>query len=301
MKLQLLNDIMTFIKVVENNSFTGAAQELGISKSVASKHISRLEKTLGAQLLHRSTRKLTPTEAGRAIYENCSRISDDLDEAERAVSYTHTAPRGVLRITAPSSFASLHLAPAIKDFIDAYPEIKVHVLLGPQYRDPLTSGIDVSIQTGSLPDSNFMARCIAMRSMRVCAAPEYLEKHGTPTTPEELYQHNCLHYVGSPTGDEWSFETDTGPARIKIRGNLSTNNSLTLEKAAVAGLGIVMLPGFMMTKDIKSGKLVSLLEEYCPENIGIYAVYPFTRHVAPKVRVFIDFLAQRYARQDYWT
>jgi DNA-binding transcriptional LysR family regulator len=301
MKPQLLVDLILFIAIVEQKSFTSAATHFGMTKSVVSKHITRLEKNLGIQLLRRSTRKLSLTEAGQALYQRCAHIKTDLEEAEQAALNTHGIPTGTLRVNCTFSFGHLHLVPAIADFMARYPDIKVELFLGGHYDDLIENGLDLGIRTGKLADSNLIARRLTVRPMRVCASPDYLEKHGKPTTPADLYQHNCLLYLNSPTGDEWHFDTPEEEVRIKIKTNFSSNSSQSLEAAAVAGIGIVLLPGYMMSKHVKKGKLISLLDEYCPANIGIHAVYPATRHLATKVRVFVDFLAERFQSEEYWT
>ena len=300
MKPQLLVDLILFIAIVEQKSFTSAANLFGMTKSVVSKNMTRLEKSLNVQLIRRSTRSLSLTEAGQALYERCAHIKTDLEEAEQAVLNTNTAPRGTLRINSSFGFGHLHLVPAIADFMKIYPEIKVELLFGAHYEDLIDNGLDLGIRIGKLPDSNLIARRLIARYMRVCAAPDYLHRAGTPLVPEDLYNHNCLLYLNSPTGNEWHFEKDKQKKIINIKSNFSSNSSQNLEAAAVAGMGIVFLPGYMMTKHIKQGKLISLLDEYCPQNIEINAVYPATRHLATKVRVFIDFLAARLQASDYW-
>lgn len=300
MKPQLLVDLILYIAIVEQKSFTSAASHFGMTKSVVSKHITRLEKSLGVQLLRRSTRKLSLTEAGQALYERCAHIKTDLEEAEQAALNTHITPNGTLRVSSTFSFGHLHLVPAIADFMTRYPEIKIELYLGGHYDDLIENGLDIGIRIGKLPDSNLIARRLATRHMRVCASPTYLKRHGTPKSPEDLHHHNCLLYLNSPTGDEWHFDAKKEKIRIKIHTNFTSNSSQCLEAAAVAGIGIVLLPGYMMTKHIRQGKLISLLDEYCPANIGIHAVYPSTRHLATKVRVFVDFLAERFQSQDYW-
>ncbi len=300
MKPQLLVDLILFISIVEQKSFTSAADYFGMTKSVVSKHITRLEKSLGVQLLRRSTRKLSLTEAGQALYERCSHIKTDLEDAEQAALNTHIKPNGTLRVNSTFGFGHLHLVPALADFMKIYPDIKVELHLGGHYDDLIEHGLDLGIRIGKLPTSNLVARRLSQRYMRVCASPEYLKRHGKPETPDDLYKHNCLLYLNSPTGDEWHFESPKGKIKIKIQTNFASNSSQSLEAAAVAGIGIILLPGYMMTKHIKQGKLISLLDDYCPANIGIHAVYPATRHLATKVRLFIDFLAERFQSPGYW-
>lgn len=300
MKPQLLVDLMLFITIVEQKSFTSAADHFGMTKSVVSKHITRLEKSLGVQLLRRSTRKLSLTEAGQALYERCAHIKTDLEEAEQAALNTNSNPTGTLRVSSTFSFGHLHLVPAIADFMRKYPDIKFEVLLGEHYDDLIEHGLDLGIRIGKLPDSNLIARRLTARRMRACASTDYIKKHGRPRNPDDLLQHNCLLYLNSPTGDEWHFDGPKGKFQIKINSNFASNNSQSLEAAAVNGIGIVLLPGYMMTKHIKQGKLISLLDEYCPKNIDIHAVYPATRHLATKVRTFVAFLIDHFQSEEYW-
>ncbi len=301
MKPQLLVDLILFIAIVEQKSFTSAASHFGMTKSVVSKHLTRLEKSLGVQLLRRSTRKLSLTEAGQALYQRCAHVKTDLEEAEQAALNTHDTPNGTLRVNCTFSFGHLHLVPAIADFMTLYPQIKIELFLGSHYDDLIEHGLDLGIRTGKLADSNLIARRLTTRKMRVCASPAYLKKYGKPEVPQDLYQHNCLLYLNSPTGDEWHFSNKKEPILINIKRNFASNSSQSLEAAAVAGIGIVLLPGYMMSKHIKQGKLISILDEYCPTNIAIHAVYPATRHLATKVRVFIDFITERFQSENYWT
>jgi len=300
MRSNRLDDIMLFVKVVNNNSFTAAANELGISKSVISKRISRLERDLKARLMHRTTRRLTLTEAGNIFYKRCEQICNDLQEAEVAVSHHHEAPRGTLRLTSPLSFGELHLVPAIADYLCQYDEVKVKCYFGEYFADILEGGLDMAIRIGELPDSNLIAKQLASVPMRVCASPAYLQKRGVPQSPNDLYEHNCLRYHNSPTGDFWHFYLEGQLERVRVKGNFSASNSLSLEAAAVNGAGLIMLPGYMMTKDIREGKLKPVLEDFCPQDIPIYAVFPSSRHMAPKLRSFLDFLAKRFQEPSYW-
>lgn len=300
MKIQRWNDILIFIKVIDNNSFTAAAEELGISKSAVSKHITRLEDSMQSQLLHRSTRNLSPTESGLALYESVSNMINQFEEAEQVVSFVSDAPRGELTVICPPCFSDLHLAKAISAFKQHYPDITLNIRTEAQLNDLISGAGDVAIHIGDLPSSNLKARRITVRPMRVCASPEYLKLHGTPKKPTDLVRHNCLHFSNNLNEDEWVFRYRKTSRRIKVAGNFTASSAQSLASAAVAGLGVVMLPGYMMIRDIQQGRLVSLLEDYCPLNIALYAVYPETRFVAPKVRVFIDFLVRHFDSKDYW-
>lgn len=296
----LLDDLMLFLTVVDTKSFTAAAEQWNVTKSVVSKRISRLENQVGVQLLFRSTRKLSLSETGERLYEHCLRIKKELLEAENTLSQHQAEPQGVLRVNAPTSFADLHLVPAVAAFMRAYPEVEVELMLGTLYEDLIESGIDCAIRIGEQPDSNLRAKTLAKRRMRVCASPDYLAKRPAPQTPDELVEHNCLVHRHSPSASTWHFEYKGKEMKVQVDGNFCATSGRALESAAVNGLGIIMLPGYMLTQDIKDKKLVDVLEEYCPVNIGIYALYPNTAHLSPKVRVFIDFLADYFGNEAYW-
>ena len=297
----LLDDLLSFIRVVEKGSFTDAADSLGCSKSIVSKRIARLEKNLGAKLLYRTTRSLTLTEVGGDFYKRGMQIGQDLEETIFQVSYAHSAPRGKIRLATPISFGTQHLAGCVADFMHRFPEIKVEFLLGNQYDDLYDNNLDLAIRIGSLPDSSLMARQLTVRAMRVCASPRYLKKHGIPREPKDLEQHNCLIHYNSRTGNEWHLQGPDGKnQRIKVSGNFMASSSQALEQAAVSDLGIVMMPGYMMTNDIKAGRLQYLLTDYCPKNIPVYAVYPPNRHLAPKIRSLVDYLVERFDQESYW-
>lgn len=301
MQLKMFSDIMVFLKVIEQQSFSGAARSLNISKSIVSKNVARLEKQLGVQLLVRNTRRLAMTEAGRLLFEHCSEVEHHLKQAEHAISHVQEKPQGLLRVGASAGFATWHLGPAIVEFLSQYPEIDVQIEIGGRDEDLIKHNLDLAIRIGDLPDSNLIARKLTARPMRVCASPEYLKRHGVPKHPRDLANHNCLLYIGSPTGEEWHFTKKGESLRIPIKGNFSSTNSQVLEKAAVSGLGIVMLPGYLMIQDQQAGRLVGLLEDYLPPAINIHVVYPHTRYVPPKVRVFIDFLTKRFQNKAYWS
>lgn len=300
MQSVILPDMMLFLAVVDNKSFTAAAEQFNITKSVVSKRITRLEKHLGAQLLYRSTRKLSLSESGQLLYDYCSQIKSNVEAAELAVTARTQEPRGILRVNCSASFGQLHLVPVVAEFMQKHPEVHVELLHGEVYEDLIESGVDVAIRFGDLPDSSLIAKRLTVRKMRVCASPAYIKRHGEPQHPSELSEHNCLTHRASAMGKEWRFREGKRELRVNVSGNFSASNSDTLEAAAVNGLGVVMLPGYMMTSDIQKGNLVSLLKDYCQEDIGIYAVFQQTRHLAPKVRAFVDFIYDRFSEESYW-
>ncbi len=293
-------DWLAFITIVEEKSFTLAAQRLAVSPSVLSKRITRLESQLKARLLQRTTRQLMLTEIGQLFFERCQRIRSEMQDAALAVSQTQQKPQGTLRINSPMSFGHLHLVPAISDFMHLYPDIRVELVLGSHYANLIEGSLDLAIHTDELLDSCLAARRIALRSTRVYGAPNYFAKHGIPKQPQDLTQHNCLLYQLQPTKHTWHFQHNGVDEYVKVNGNFKANSSHALAAAAVTGLGIVKLPGYMVTEDIQAGRLISVLKDYCPRDTGIYIVYPQNRYLSINVRAFIDYLVQRFSSEHYW-
>lgn len=295
-----LDDMLAFIKVVDAKGFTAAADRMGLSKSVVSRRIAELEDRLGARLLNRTTRKLSLTEVGQAFYERCARIVADIEEAERAVGDLHGAPRGRLRLNAPVSFGRLHLAPAIVAFVQRYPAIEIDVDLNDRYVDLLEDGYDLAVRIGRLRDSSLVARKLAPCRRALVAAPAYLERAGTPQTPDDLLRHNCLVYTNVPVGEQWQFADGDGGRSLKVAGAMRSNNGDLTCAAAVAGLGIAVLPTFLCGAALATGDLTAIDLPLADAESGVYAVYPQNRHLSSKVRAFIDFLAARFSPVPYW-
>ncbi len=295
-----LDDMLAFIKVVDTKSFTAAADRLNLSKSVVSRRIGELENRLGARLLNRTTRKLSLTEVGQAYYERCSRILADLEEAEQAVADLHAAPRGRLRVNAPVSFGVRHLAPAVAEFLNRYPLIEVDLELNDRFVDLVDEGYDLAIRIGRLRDSSLIARRLAPARAVVCASPAYLERHGTPQTPEDLSNHRCLIYTNLPTPEIWHFKVDGEVRGVRVSGPMRGNNGDLLRDAAIAGVGIVLSPTFLCGDALSSGALRAFLSDCMIAEASVNAVYPQNRHLSPKVRVFVDFLVQRFGQRPYW-
>ena len=296
--MQDLSGIAVFAAVVESGSFTAAADKLGQSKSAISKQVTRLESRLGAQLLARTTRKLSLTEVGQAFYERCQRIIAEAEEAELAVTHLQDVPRGKLRVTAPLTFGIAYLAPALPDFMKTYDELAVDIEFNDRRVDILQEGFDLAIRIGSLEDSSLIAKRIAQSRFAVLAAPQYLEEFGTPAHPRDLEGHNCLTYSYQESPQSWRFRDPENPRQemsVRVSGSLMTNNGNALAAAGAAGMGIQQAPTFICADHIRSGCLVPILEDYAPEPLGIYALYPPNRHLSAKVRVFIDFLVARFS------
>lgn len=293
-----LASIRAFIKVVEHGSFAEAARALRLSRSAASKQVIDLEQQLGIQLLNRTTRSVRPTENGHIYYEHCVAALAGLDEAEQAVTQLHAQPRGVLRVNAPMSFGTLHLGPATAEFMQHYPDLQIQLTLSDEMLDPVQAGFDITLRIADLPSSSLIARKIAPAHGVLCASPDYLERRGTPSHPNELRQHDCLMYGHLATGNQWKLSGPDGDHWVPVAWRLCCNNGEILRDAAVLGRGIAMLPTFIVGADLRQGTLRRILPGYDPPPLSLYAIYPPTRHLPMKVRAFIDFLLERFDRRE---
>ncbi|MET0331490.1 MAG: LysR family transcriptional regulator [Dyella sp.] len=289
-----LEDIRIFVATIEAQSFTAAAEKLGLSKQFISKRVMALEARLGVRLLIRTTRQLRPTELGLAYYERMRALSQQIDDAEQAISQQNAAPRGVLRITAPMSFGTLHLGPLLPRFMQAYPQVSVEMDLSDRTVDLIGEGYDMAVRIGQLADSTLIARSIAPMDVLVCASPDYLARRGTPSTPAELRNHDCLLY-GHGKHVEWPFINQGKRQLISVGGRLRANNGELVRDAAIAGLGLAHLPTFIIAQALDSGALVSVLDDYCPPATAVYAVYPQHRQSSLAVHAFVDFLHASFA------
>lgn len=289
--------ISEFVYVTEYESFTRAAKELGISTAQVSRQISALEKRLNIKLLYRTTRKVTLTEEGRVFYQHCRSVLDGLDAAEQAVSNLQSKPQGRIKLTAPVTYGEQQLLPLVNDFMVQYRDIEVTAFLSNQKIDLIDGGYDLAIRIGKLSDSTMMAKKLSRRTNFVCAAPAYLEKYGIPHSLSDLSQHNCL--LG--TRDYWHFiedgKIDSGKnadkeKNLRVSGSVQYNSGHSLVDAALKGLGIVQLPDYYVQKYLASGELVSLLNNYREPEESIWAIYPHNRHLSPKIRLLVDYLAE---------
>jgi len=287
--------LAVFAQVVEARSFSAAARSLGMSKSAVSKQVARLEDRLGARLLNRTTRRLSLTEVGAAFYERCARIVSELEEAELAVTQLSSEPRGTLKLNAPVTFGQLQIAPAVPELLARHPELRIDMLLSDRVVDLVEEGFDVAIRIGPLPDSTLVARRLAPDRRVVCGTPGYLERHGRPRTPADLEAHNCLGYSFLGAQSEWRFRGPRGERAQRVRGNFQANNGEVLRAALLQGLGLALMPTFIVGRDLSAGRLEAVLEEHELPPGGVYAVYPHGRHLSPKVRALVDFLATRFA------
>jgi len=287
--------IEAFVSVVHCKSFSKAAEDMGVSKSHISRQISQLENRLDAQLLIRTTRKITLTEVGRAFYLRCNDILTTLNDAEQAVVDLQEKPQGRLRLTAAGGFGEDYVAPAAIAFMKLYPELSVEIDFNNRVVDLISEGYDLPIRAGSLKDSSLIARRIASREMCICASPEYLELKGTPESIAHLDHHNCL--VG--TLHTWRFRDNKRDFDQRIDGNWRSNNGRALLHAAIGGLGIVQLPRFYVNEALQQNLLVEVLEDFKPDDTAFWAVYPHNRHLSGKVRLFVNFLAEEFNPEGF--
>ena len=293
--------IEAFVRVGESGSFSEAARRLRTSKSAVSRQVSALEADLGARLIHRTTRSLTLTEAGRDYFERASRVLADLADADASITQLQASPRGKLRINAPMSFGYLHLAPAIPDFLARCPEVEIDMVMNDRFVDLVEEGFDVAVRIGALTDSSLVARRLAPVRRAVCASPAYLAAHGAPATPDDLTRHACLCYSNVSLAHEWRFVDARGrPWPVEIKGPLTTNNGDAIRAAALGGIGLAYLPTFIAGADVQADTLATVLEAFVPQDMTLNAVYPHARHLSPKVRAFVDFLAARFGPRPYW-
>ena len=296
-----LSAMAVFARVVEMESFSGAARALGLSKSAVSKRVGRLEDRMGLRLLNRTTRRLSLTEAGAAFYQGCRRVVAEAEAAERAVTRLASAPRGRLKVNAPMSFGVRHLAPALPDFMARYPELNVDLTLNDRVVDLVEEGFDLAIRIAPLAESSLIARRLAPNRLVLCAAPSYLAAHGAPRAVEDLKDHACLLYSYQTAGDAWRLCGPGGERRLAVTGRLRINNGDALLAAALGGLGVALLPCFICGQDLRAGRLIQVLPAWSgPADTAIAAVYPASRNLSPKVRVFVDFLTERFSGTPYW-
>ncbi len=289
-----------FVRAVETGGFSAAARDLGLTPSALSKLVGRLEDRLGVRLLHRTTRRLQMTAEGEAFFNRARPILTALDEAEAEVAAAGAQPRGLLRINCGSAFGRHQLTPAIPRFLESYPEIELDLTIDDLATMPTDDRYDLSIRIGALDESSAVARRICNLERVICAAPAYLERHGTPRTPDELQRHNCLWITSLPALRRWPFDTDDGIRVVHISGNIVANNAETILQLAVAGVGITRLTDVIVGDALRRGALVPVLTEWHHvEPVPLYASYPSGRHLAPKVRAMMDFLVEQFGHTPW--
>jgi DNA-binding transcriptional LysR family regulator len=294
-----LASIAAFVRVVESGGFTAAARHLSLSTTMVSNHVQELEERLGARLLNRTTRKVSLTEIGREYYEHSLHILAELDEADRAAGALNATPRGRLRVHCHPVLARF-IAPVVTAYLRDYREVSVDVRRGDQMIDLLEEQFDLAIHLNVPPDSSLMVRRLADWRHVLCCSPSYLETHPEPLSPADLSAHNCIRYAFYPFGDEWRFTNPDGvPLTVRVTGNLVTSDTELRRLAVIAGLGVALMAPFNIHDELRAGSLVPLLRNYPTAEFSIAALYPHRRHLAAKVRVFIDALDRLFAGRDW--
>ena len=282
-----------FVAVVEAGSLTAAATRFGISSAMAGKHIRSLETRLATRLLTRTTRRQSLTEIGRQYYEQCRRILAEVKEAESLAEAMASAPRGVLKVTVPLTYGVEVFVPAMTDYLSAWPDVILELDLSNRISNLVDEGFDAAVRIGQLPDSSFVARPLKPYRMRACASPEYLARAGTPRIPADLAHHECLGFLHWGREGLWRLDGDAqGESQLRP-GRFRANNGQALKMAALRGFGLVLQPEALLAKEIASGQLVSVLEDYLPAGIPVHLIYSRDRRAAPKLTTFIDFVIER--------
>ena len=294
-----LPSMALFARVVQLRSFSAAARQAGVAKSAVSKRVAALEARLGVRLLVRTTRNLSLTADGLRFYEHCAALLGAAEAAEDAVRESSRAPRGPVRINAATAFSELYLASAIAAFLREYPEVTIHLTADNRFVDLAEGGFDLVIRIATRLQGAFVARRLAGVRPVVVGAPGYLARAGTPQTPDELIHHNCLHYALVPLQDEWRFRIGGKGVAVPTRGNFVATDGSVLREAAIAGLGLAVTPRFQVAAELASGRLVSVLDDYVAGELGIFAVMQGRTNVPARVRLLVDFLARRFARDDW--
>ena len=295
-----LNAMTTFAQVVDSGSFSAAAERLGLSRAQVSKSVMQLESYPGTRLLNRTTRSIGLTDSGRLYYERCREILEEVAEAEECAREDNAEPRGVLTVGAPTTFGRLHLQPLLPEYLALHPGVQLSLSLADRFIDVVGEGFDVAVRIAELEDSSLIARRLAPCRRVLCAAPEYLRRRGTPRVPQDLAIHACLVYSNELRPATWTLHGPAGVERVTVNGPVCADNGDLLCAAAEAGLGVTLLPTFVVGDGLRTGRLVQVLADYCPPDLSINAVYPSRRFLAARVRSFVDFLAEAFNGQPAW-
>jgi len=292
-----LTEMEAFATVVDQGGFTDAARKMGLSKSAISKHVASLEARLGARLLNRTTRRVSPTEIGLAYYDRARRVLTDAGEAETLVRSMQAAPAGLLRVSVATDFGVSLMSPLLGSFLSRYPDITMNMVLNNRYVELISEGFDMAIRLGELEDSSLRARKLADYARRMVASPGYFQRHGRPKKIDDLTDHMLLHYSSQSPGNFWRITAPSGERRqVRSNSRLTVNDGQSLLNAAISGLGIAYLPSFLYREAMEAGLVEDAMPELPVETIAVYAVYPPGRFTQPKVRAFIDFLDSHISR-----
>lgn len=289
-----LESMTIFVRVVERGSFAAAAEEFRLTGTMVGHHIRALETLLGGRLLNRTTRRQSLTELGQHYYERCRRILHDVADAEAIGAELHGEARGRLRVLTPVSFGVHALAPACVDYRTAHPDVALDLVVSDRVIDFVDEGFDVAVRIGELANSSLIARALHPYRSVVCAAPTYLERHGVPTTPDDLVQHSCLGFAHPVAGNSWRLQGPEGDVVVPVKLTLTANNGEALRMAALSGLGIIMQPEILLDDDLRAGRLVTLLPDYVPRARPMHVLTVSDRKPPPKIRTFVDFIVRRF-------
>ncbi|MEM8646198.1 MAG: LysR family transcriptional regulator [Pseudomonadota bacterium] len=293
--------LQTFVDVVEQEGFAPAARVRGRSRAAVNRLVLALEEELGVQLFNRTTRQVSTTSEGAAFYERVKDILAALQEAERDAGRSQDEISGLLRVNAPMSFGTMHLGAAVSDFMLEHPNLRIELSLNDRMVDLIEEGFDLAIRIAEpSEDTTFVDLRICPAPLVMCASPSYLARQGTPIHPKELRTLPCLHYGNLPSGTFWRLNGPQGRTNVRVNDILCSNNGDVLREAAVKGLGIALLPRFIVSDDLKAGRLVPILEEFTAPEPWLTALYPPTRHLSAKIRVFTDFLTERFGGRPVW-
>ena len=292
-------EMRVFAAVVEAGGFTAAAGRLGMSKAAVSRHVAELEERLGVRLLHRTTRRLSSTAEGELFHARCRELLDRLEEAEAELGSGNSTAQGVVRANVPLSFGLLHLAPLWPRLLERHPGLELDITLSDRVADLVDEGYDLAVRIGQLSASSLVSRPLASTRLVACAAPAYLAAHGAPARPAELARHAVIGYSLFAAGDTWSFSGPGGEEAVKVQPRMRANNGDTCRAAALAGLGIILHPRFLGGADLAEGALVEVMPGWRSIALGIHAVYPSRKFLAPKVRALVDFLVEAFAEQAW--
>ncbi|MCC2634879.1 MAG: bacterial regulatory helix-turn-helix, lysR family protein [Ramlibacter sp.] len=290
-------EMRVFTAVVDAGSFVGAADALDVSKAAVSRIVSELEARLGVRLLHRTTRRLSLTADGDVFVLRCRELLAGVEEAEAEITQRSGQAVGLLKVSAPFSFGVLRLGPLWGDFLAAHPKIEMEITLSDRFVDLVDEGFDLAVRIARLESSSLVSRRLSSTRLVLCASPRYLKAHGKPKHPSELADHAVLAYNLLAAGDTWQFDGPEGPLSVKVHPRMRTNSGDTCRAVAVSGRGIVLQPSFLVEDDLRAGTLVELMPQYKSPELGVYAVYPSRKHLLPKVRLLIDYLAAALARE----
>lgn len=298
--LENVRDVLAFVRVADSQSFTLAAERLGVSRSAIGKCVARLEENLATRLIHRTTRSVSLTEEGRLFYGHATKILCEVDDAEAALAQRNKVPRGRLRLDLPIAIGRLHVLSVLQRFLAKWPEMEAEVSFSDDYRDIVAEGIDIAIRIGGPTDNRLIRQVLAPHRFITCAAPAYLERRGTPRSIDELPHHDKIVFTHANGVAPWRYRVSGEDREVGVQGALRLGNTEAMRDAAVAGLGLVQLGAFLVGEDIKQGRLVAVLEGFSREEPPICAVYPTRRHVSPKVRMFIDAIRSEWADGPPW-